>query len=165
MKARCDDRANAIAVCESIGARFEGDIHQLDTYFTVPSGRLKLREAQPGPTELVSYHRPDVAGPKGCDYRLEPVQATLKIMLSEVLGVEAVVDKLRSLYLWKNVRIHLDTVKGLGSFIEFEAVLDDEHDDADGVKKLAFLIEAFKIGDDAHQEYSYLELVTSESRS
>src|SRR5690606_29244467 len=122
-------------------------IHQIDTYFPVPSGRLKLREAEPGVTELVHYHRQDVAGPRGCDYQLELVSPSIKSMLTDALGVLVVVDKVRTLFLWKNVRIHLDTVQDLGTFIEFEAVLDDKCDDADGMEKLKFLIDVFEIGD------------------
>ena len=159
LKARLRDRDHALVVCHRIGANAQGDIHQIDTYFRVPSGRLKLREAEPGRTELVFYHRPDVAGPKGCDYALEPAQPTIKSMLSDALGVLTVVDKVRTLYLWENVRIHLDRVQDLGDFIEFEAVLDDTHDDADGHAKLARLIEDFGLTDDEHLEVSYLDLM------
>lgn len=159
LKASLENRETALAACDAIGAVFQGDIHQTDTYFAVTSGRLKLREARPGNTELVQYFRPDVAGPKGCDYRLETVSASIKPLLADALGVLQVVEKTRSLYLWKNVRIHLDSVVGLGEFIEFEAVMQPDEDDADGLKALHYLIETFQIGDDAHQEYAYLELL------
>ena len=160
LKARLANPNGASGVCDQIGAAYQGEIHQIDTYFNVPDGRLKLREATPGVTELVQYHRPDVAGPKGCDYQLETVQPTIKPLLAAALGVQAVVDKVRRLYLWQNVRIHLDTVAGLGEFIEFEAVQDSHMPDEDGFDKLRFLIEAFEIGDDALERFSYLELST-----
>ena len=162
LKARLADRSAAESVCQTLKASHQGAIHQVDTYFRVPEGRLKLREATPGVTELVFYHRPDIAGPKGCDYQLETVNPSIKAMLRPALGVLTVVDKVRNLYLWKNVRIHLDAVEGLGAYIEFEAVLDGEHDEDDGFAKLRFLIEAFQIDDDAHEEYSYLELMLAE---
>ena len=40
-------------------------------------------------------------------------------------GVETVVDKVRDIYLIGNVRVHVDSVHGLGEFIEFEAVYRD----------------------------------------
>jgi predicted adenylyl cyclase CyaB len=162
LKARLRDRENALRACGQLEASAEGDIHQVDTYFKVPAGRLKLREATPGRTELVFYHRPDVAGPKGCDYELETVQPTIKDFLHKALGTLAVVDKVRTLYLWQNVRIHLDAVKGLGDFIEFEAVLDGDHDDADGHKKLAMLIDRFGLEAEDHLEVSYLEMMLEE---
>jgi adenylate cyclase class IV len=163
LKARLRDRAAALAVCDALQARPQGDIRQIDTYFRVPGGRFKLREAQPGRCELVYYRRADVDGPKGCDYTLEPVQPSIKGMLAGALGVIAVVDKVRTLFLWDNVRIHLDRVQGLGDFIEFEAVLGPEHDDADGQRKLVHLGAAFALEAGDMVACSYLEL-TLQSR-
>lgn len=165
LKARLRRRDAAIAVSERLGARPQGDIRQLDTYFRVPAGRLKLREAEPGRCELVHYHRADVTGPKGCDYTLETVAPSIKRMLADALGVIAVVDKVRTLYLWENVRIHIDAVSGLGPFIEFEAVLDATHDDADGKMKLNYLIEQFGIDPEDHLAVSYLDLTLEQGCS
>jgi len=164
MKARLRDRDAALDTCARIAAESHGDIHQLDTYFRVPAGRLKLREADPGRTELVQYHRADEAGPKGCDYQLSACDASIKPLLAEALGTLAIVDKVRTLWLWKNVRIHLDRVQGLGDYIEFEAVLDDTYDDADGHEKLALLIQEFGIAEADHERVSYLELIQSQAR-
>ncbi len=164
LKAALPDRAMAEVVCARLGAALQGDIHQVDTYFHVPKGRLKLREAEPGRDELVFYLRPDVPGPKGCDYLLEAVNRSMKRFLAEALGVLAVVEKTRTLYLWHNVRIHLDRVDGLGDFIEFEAVLSEKHDDADGHRKLAELSEAFAIAETDLRECSYLELALGRQR-
>ncbi len=43
-KARCRDHQPLQKLLEEKGARYEGEDHQVDTYFTVPRGRLKLRE-------------------------------------------------------------------------------------------------------------------------
>ncbi len=158
LKARLRDRATALGVCEALGADPQGDIHQVDTYFAVPQGRLKLREAWPGRTELVQYFRPDVAGARGCDYQLAEMTAEVKPLLAEALGIIAVVDKVRTLHLWHNVRIHVDRVEGLGDFLEFEAVLDEDHDDADGHQKLSMLTERFGLREADLCPQSYLEL-------
>ena len=42
--------------------------------------------------------------------------------LTDSLGVRCVVEKARRLLRWRNVRIHLDRVAGLGDFVELEAV-------------------------------------------
>ena len=47
-----------------------------------------------------------------------------KALLAEILGVYRVVEKEREIFLVENVRIHLDRVKGLGTFLELEAVFD-----------------------------------------
>ena len=159
LKARLRGHAHALRVCEELGASPRGAIRQIDTYFRVPEGRLKIREAGPGRTELVFYRRPDVPGPKGCDYLLEAADASIKEMLAEALGILAVVEKVRTLYLWQNVRIHLDAVAGLGGYLEFEAVLSAEYDDADGHEKLQHLIRAFGLTEEDLIETSYLEMM------
>ncbi len=158
LKARLLDLEHGVEICEALGALAQGDIHQIDTYFGVERGRLKLREADPGHTELIYYERADTVGPKGCDYLLYPVDGGIKEFLGAALGIVAHVDKVRTLYLWKNVRIHLDRVAGLGDFIEFEAVLDGAHDDEDGQAKLDYLLAQFGITAEQHVACSYLDL-------
>ena len=158
LKARLHDRAAAIRACENLAAVAQGDLWQRDTYFKVAEGRFKLRELEPGDDYLVFYRRSDVAGVKGCDYMLEPARPSIRDVLSQALGTLAVVEKVRTLYLWHNVRIHLDRVVELGDFIEFEAVLDASHDDADGFAKLEVLQEAFAIEAGDIEPGSYLDL-------
>jgi homotetrameric cytidine deaminase len=52
----------------------------------------------------------------------------LRASLDAALGTLVVVDKERHLFLWDGVRIHLDTVQGLGSFVELEGVAPPESD-------------------------------------
>ena len=148
-----------MAACEGIGAVFQETIRQRDLYFRVPEGRFKLRESDPGEDYLVFYRRPDVAEAKGCDYEIAVVDRSVAPVLRAALGQLAVVEKNRTLYLWQNVRIHLDEVQGLGAFIEFEAVLSDTQDDADGFAKLEFLQERFGLSPDDIEAASYVELV------
>ena len=118
-----DPRATLRAALE-LGADDEGWLHQRDTYFHAVQGRLKLREAPPEPPELISYARAELAGPKVSLYRVVQVadHTALIEALSDSLGVRVVVEKVRRLLLWRNVRIHLDRVAGLGDFVEIEAV-------------------------------------------
>jgi adenylate cyclase class IV len=112
---------------------------QRDTYFGVPpdrarqGARLKLRErwalTAAGPqrrgAQLIPYLRPNVAAPKRSDYSILDVEAPARVrsLLSGVLGVSAVVEKRRTVFLLGDTRIHLDRVRGLGAFIEFEALV------------------------------------------
>ena len=41
--------------------------------------------------------------------------------LDAALGTTVVVAKRRRLFIWEDVRIHLDEVEGLGTFVELEA--------------------------------------------
>jgi adenylate cyclase class IV len=118
-----DPEATLQAALE-LGASDQGLSHQRDTYFHAVIGRLKLREAPPNPAELIAYDRAELSGPKVSLYRVVPVADHLALIdaLSDSLGVRCVVEKARRLLLWRNVRIHLDRVTGLGHFVELEAV-------------------------------------------
>src|SRR4051812_32420655 len=124
IKAKYTDFDFAKEMAEKLSANFVGRDHQIDTYFHSKSGRLKLRESSLSGGQLVPYMRADQKGPKKSDYMVIPVEdtATCKRLLASVLGVQVVVDKLRDIFLVGNVRVHLDEVKGLGKFFEFEAV-------------------------------------------
>lgn len=158
LKARLRDRQHVLAVCEALAAAPQGDLWQRDTYFPVAEGRFKMREVEPGEDYLVFYRRADAITARGCDYAIEPVRTSMRAVLQEALGTLAVVEKVRTLYMWHNVRIHLDRVMDLGDFIEFEAVLDATHDDADGYEKLHLLQHAFAIETDDLEPGSYLDL-------
>ena len=102
---------------------FIGEDHQVDTYFNVSSGRLKLREGNIE-NALIHYEREDFAGAKSSHvllYHHQPDKA-LKEILSKTLGIKAVVDKWRKIYFINNVKFHFDTVQGLGTFVEVEAI-------------------------------------------
>lgn len=73
---------------------------------------------------LISYLRADESGQRESRYRIVEVAEAKELIsaLSSNLGVKAVVEKERQLFLCEGVRIHLDQVKTLGQFIEFEAI-------------------------------------------
>jgi adenylate cyclase class 2 len=122
-KARCADLAPIRNYLHSNGARREGEDHQIDTYFNVPHGRLKLREGLLE-NNLIHYERTDGEGPKASMITLVPVQrgSPMKKALTDALGIKVVVDKRREIYWKDNVKIHLDQVEGLGKFVEVEAI-------------------------------------------
>jgi predicted adenylyl cyclase CyaB len=53
---------------------------------------------------------------------LLPRRNSVRAILARALGVMAVVDKRREIYFVGNVKIHLDRVRGLGTFLEVEAM-------------------------------------------
>jgi len=123
IKARCDQADKIKAILNNRNAQFIGIDHQVDTYFRVNEGRLKLREGNIENT-LIHYLRPDQAGPKQSQvelYHPKP-DANLKRVLQKALGVMTVVDKHRAIYFIDNVKFHVDEVKGLGAFVEIEAI-------------------------------------------
>jgi len=160
LKARLTDPDAARKAARAIATERLGTQHQVDTYFHCRHGRLKLRQIDSLTAQLVSYTRPDQHGPKASDYQLVPVAnpETLKAALSAALGIRCVVEKRREILLYHNVRIHLDDVTGLGHFLEFEAVLGDEVDDATGHEQLDRLIAQFAIRPDDLLPASYADM-------
>jgi predicted adenylyl cyclase CyaB len=94
---------------------------QIDTYFRVRSGRLKLRETGSG-AELIFYRRPNKQSARLCDYLTVKIQdpRKVKLFLADFLGVKQVVKKYRRVYLYRTARLQLDRVAGLGTFLEIE---------------------------------------------
>ncbi len=99
LKARLRDPAAARAVALRLAPASTEVERQVDTYFVVPHGRLKLREIEAGTARLVWYVRDDAAAARASDYRLVDVvdAAGLKEALSFALGIRAVVKKHREI--------------------------------------------------------------------
>lgn len=133
-KAKHSNTEAAEKILQSQSPVFIGEDHQIDTYFNVPKGRLKLRE---GTIEqaLIFYERSDAASAKQSNvllYQHQP-DAALKAILTQSLGVKTVVGKQRRIYFIGNVKFHFDTVEGLGQFVEVEAI---DKDSSLGMEKL-----------------------------
>ncbi|QQG46577.1 MAG: class IV adenylate cyclase [Candidatus Niyogibacteria bacterium] len=128
IKAKCNNHEEIRKFLKSHNADFKGTDHQVDTYFKVNHGRLKLRE---GKIEnfLIYYERENKEGPKQSDIILFKTfpESSLKSILVNSNGVLTVVDKKREIYFIDNVKFHIDTVQDLGTFMEIEAI-DDSGD-------------------------------------
>ncbi len=173
LKANYPDHDAAQRIARALGAELTGREEQRDTYFRVPSGRLKLRErrllgdpaAHAGrpvlASQLIWYERTDEARPRASDYALVPVQDgdALRALLTAALGAAGEVFKARAIYLHDSVRIHLDEVTGLGRFIEFEAIVRDRSDDAAAHHKVERLRGAFGIAPHDIRTGSYADLL------
>lgn len=135
-KARTTRQAEQEAILQAQSPCFVGEDHQVDTYFNVPNGRMKLREGHIE-NALIHYQRVNTAGAKQSHvllYEHQPAPA-LKALLTAALGIKVVVDKRRRIYFIDNVKFHFDRVEGLGTFVEVEAI------DLDGSIGLAKLQE------------------------
>jgi homotetrameric cytidine deaminase len=163
LKARCRDLDALAARCLAIGASDSATLHQRDTYFHAGRGRLKLRSSG-SDAELIAYRRPDDPDPTESNYVLAPLSHPDEMIeaLDGALGTVVVVDKRRRLFLWEGVRIHLDSVEGLGDFVELEAVIPDAGDLAAIREKLARLRSELAIGDDALVSVGYADLLVDD---
>jgi adenylate cyclase class 2 len=140
---------------------FIGEDHQIDTYFNLHKGRLKLREGNIE-NSLIYYERENTIEAKQSNiilYEHVP-NKSLKEILVKVHGVKAVVDKLRKIYFIENVKFHFDTVKGLGTFIEVEAI---DKNESIGIQKLKeqcdFYSSFFGINKSDYIAVSYSDLI------
>jgi homotetrameric cytidine deaminase len=160
-KARDPQPARTLELALGLGADDRGEIAQTDTYFARARGRLKLREQQPGGAELIQYRRSDEPGARKSEYRRVAAAdgPALREALDAALGTLVVVEKRRRLLLHDNVRIHLDEVEGLGSFLELEAVARPDADLAAEHDKVTRLRAELEVGDDALVAQSYSDLL------
>ncbi|MDX1407234.1 MAG: class IV adenylate cyclase [Saprospiraceae bacterium] len=158
IKARCANPDEVRQVLLNTGARAVGTDHQVDTYFVVPRGRLKLRAGRIE-NSLIFYHRPDHSGPKHSAVHLYPVHepAVMASLLEAALDTLIVVDKQREIYFIDHVKFHIDQVKELGNFVEIEVIdhtaarpLTDLTDECDAFMRLLGISEADLI----HHSYS-----------
>lgn len=98
-------------------------LRQIDTYYEVPKGRLKFREIQgEADGKLVYYERENVAEIRESFVFIVATYQpqAFKQVLERILTIKAVVAKTREVYILEGVRVHLDEVDTLGSFVEFE---------------------------------------------
>lgn len=121
IKARCKNPEKIHDKLMQMGADLIGTDFQIDSYFNVQEGRLKLREGNIE-NALIAYNRNDQAGAKQSDFKLYRSKDPdlLKNILSHSLGIKVIVKKKRSIYYIDNVKFHIDEVIPLGHFIEIE---------------------------------------------
>ena len=122
IKAKCRDPKSIREYLLERRADYKGLDLQTDTYFNVPTGRLKLRQGNIE-NNLIYYNRNDQPGPKSSKFSLVKVVDVkgFKQVLEESCGIKMIVTKMREIYYLENVKFHIDEVPGLGNFVEIEA--------------------------------------------
>lgn len=136
---------------------------QTDTFYEVPSGRLKLREQKPGPAMLIAYDRPDRLGPKHSSYSFSPCvdPKSLHDALARSIGIRGVVEKQRQVIHVGQTRVHLDEVVGLGSFLELEVVLREGQTLEEGEAIARKLMVVFEVEPESLIDVAYIDLLES----
>jgi len=160
IKARCNNQETIRNILKTGNADFKGTDRQIDTYFKVNSGRLKLRE---GTVEnaLIHYNREDKYDAKESDIILyqNSKNSLLKELLTRALGLLITVDKEREIYFIGNVKFHLDKVVGLGEFIEIEAIGNENADKENLMSQCKFYLNLFGINKEDLVPVSYSDLL------
>ena len=161
IKARLSDLEAARAIAVDLGAAPHGVEEQTDRYYTLDAGRrVKLRTIRGSRAELITYDRPEVRGVRASEYTLTPVRdEAAGLCLVPKSAPLVVVHKRREVLLWDNVRIHLDEVDGLGSFLELEAGVDASHDETACRAQIDSLMNALRLSEPELIRASYAELI------
>ncbi len=135
-------------------------IEQDDTFFSCANGRLKLRDQFDAGAELIFYQRADLTGPKESFYVRVPVAdpQALRKVLELAHGQTGRVRKRRVLFLVGRTRIHLDTVAGLGEFLELEVVLQEGESAAAGVAEAQRIMAELGVGPQQLIQGAYVDL-------
>lgn len=164
LKAQCSDLA-ALRKRLRPRATHEATLRQVDTYFTVRRGRLKLREVGGHPAQLIYYERPDLADVKTSKVSLAWVEdgPALLALLGAAIGIRTRVSKIREIWRWDTDRINLDTVEGLGTFVEFEQVVEAPHSTEHAANHLRRLMVELAISENDLVACSYGDLLVCRS--
>ena len=136
-------------------------LEQVDTFFPVTHGYLKLRQFSADRGELIQYLRPVQVGPRLSKYSLLPIDQpeVLRELLIQALGIYGEVRKRRTLYMVGQSRIHLDEVAHLGNFVEVEVVLRPEQTNAEGERIASTLRRQLEVRDEDLIDVAYIELL------
>ncbi|MCA9279618.1 MAG: CYTH domain-containing protein [Phycisphaeraceae bacterium] len=160
-RAELRDAHFATSILRKIGATRIISLDVVDTYFNIPSGTLKKREAQDEPVDFVFYERKAIAGPKLCTFTIYSKEAAKQRYGVQPLPVLARVMKRRSIYMLGNVKIHIDDIEDIGTFIEFETLVSRELNARHCHQQINTLREklAMLLGEPISQRYADLVLV------
>ncbi|MFG0257577.1 MAG: CYTH domain-containing protein [Phycisphaerales bacterium JB043] len=122
-KAELRDPEIARIVCNHLGAIQVGTTSSTERYFRVANGRLKQRIAPDEPNEWIFYHRPDRSKPRITHFSVYSDPQARQRFGTQPLPIWLEFNRTREIWLVDWVRVNIDTIDGLGTFLEFEAVV------------------------------------------
>ncbi len=157
LKIKVDSHNSFKRILKKIDAEKRGILNQKDIYYSVPNGLLKLR-IENGSESLIYYNRNEAAKNRWSDYHVAYMSSKGSDKLfSSFLKTEVVVEKKRELYYYDDTRIHLDTVKHLGKFLELETLVLNGK--ADAQKRFGKIKELLNLNDYEEIRSSYRDLL------
>ena len=162
-KAELRDIELARTTCAFLHARRIAILHQTDEYVSVPEGRLKKRSERDEVSgrsrcEWIWYTRADRTNARLSVWtRLDDAQLEVRWPSLDRTITRTIVKR-RELWLIENVRIHLDTVAGLGNYFELEGVCGSRSGLAETKLKVDTLLEKFRpvLGEAVSASYAEL---------
>ncbi|MDZ7765027.1 MAG: class IV adenylate cyclase [Melioribacteraceae bacterium] len=131
----------------------EAVLKQRDIYYKQKDGLLKLRIYSTN-GEVIYYKRDESAKDRVSNYQIlnvDPKEA--EEFFKYIFETEVEVKKVRFLYLYKNTRIHLDEVEGLGKFLELETVVKGSTEE--GIDEFNSVVELLRLDTSKQLKSSY----------
>ncbi len=108
---------------KNIKAKFVKTLIQKDVYYKTGYGLLKLR-IENGNQSIIKYLRNEKEKDRFSNYEVLHFSAgNPEKFFKDLFLIETIVEKERKLFMYDNTRIHLDEVKGLGTFLELETLV------------------------------------------
>lgn len=147
-----------IAIVEKEGGEKIYSSRQVDVYYKLKYGRLKVRNSS-GEKSIIFYRRIEHGSERWSDFEVMKVENPEEWInfFDKFLIRLVVVDKHRTLYHFKNTRIHFDKVKGLGNFIELETKVVNGMQKAR--KEFQQMLELLKLNPEEQILNSYSDLI------
>lgn len=137
-------------------------LNQKDIYYKVEKGILKLRVENELQT-LIFYDRNEKSKKRWSDYYLLDLSSVdANTYLKRFLEVMIIVKKKRELFLYKNTRIHLDYVQGLGYFLELETRVTNGLKDAE--KRFNYILDLLELRSKNEIRASYKDLLIAKKK-
>jgi predicted adenylyl cyclase CyaB len=166
-KAELADLESAHTTARDLSGTGPKILRETDVFFPCPRGRLKLRIFDDNHRELIFTERADAPGPRRSNNQIARTADpyTLLEILQHISGASGVVEKVRSLYIVGQTRIHIDQVKGLGSFREIEVVLKEQQSDTEALRIAQTLAKEFGIMENRLIHVAYVDLLRQQSVS
>ncbi len=162
LKLRLRNPDEVLHKVKAMNAEFKAELNQTDVYYRIKNGLLKLR-LENGSQTLIKYVRNEKSGDRWSDYHLISLEKNdAREYFRDILEEETVVEKQRLLYLYDNTRIHFDTVKRLGSFLELETLVINGKDDAG--RRFENVVELLSLDKENELRKSYRDLMLEQEK-
>jgi adenylate cyclase, class 2 len=162
LKIRVASHQTIKKILKQIDAKNMGILNQKDVYYSIPNGLLKLR-IENGNESLIFYNRNEKGKKRWSDYEVINFEKGKgEKLFRKIFDVEVIVKKKRELFYYDDTRIHLDTVKFLGKFLELETLVIKGKVDAE--KRFKKIIKLLSLDLTKEIRKSYRDLLMSSKK-
>lgn len=158
IKIKLDNTSQINSIRNSLSKYSRSVEKQIDIYYKVSKGRLKLRIINDKEGSLILYNRVEKKGKRISHYTISKTKdfKELDFILTRQFDTLIKVIKKREIYILKNVRVHLDKVSGLGNYLEIEIIYSDL---MKAKKQMAELIKLLHLDEKKFIKNSYSDLL------